>query len=281
MLRSIVAFAFWTGVSSWSLAQGTVHAVLTYNIRYDNPDDGPDRWAQRKEAVAEVVKAHRPTIVGLQEALQHQLAFLDQEWPGYRRFGVGRDDGLTSGEFAPIYYDTAAFRLVEGRSLWLSETPEQPSIGWDASCPRIATLASLIDVRSGDSLWVINTHWDHMGALARQLSASMLRGLVAGQLSRGCAVLVLGDLNAEPGSPPIERMSRWFEDACPADKGALATFNAFRSDAEATSRIDYVWYTREQWELERYEVLHPRAGKRQASDHFPVLAHLRLLPQRR
>ena len=116
-----------------------------------------------------------------------------------------------------------------------------------------------------------------------ELFARMGYSKVATHRTKAISVWRQGDINyvinAEPGSPPIERMRRWFEDACPADKGALATFNAFRSDAEATSRIDYVWYTREQWELERYEVLHPRAGKRQASDHFPVLAHLRWLPQ--
>ena len=85
-------------------AQSDTLTVVTYNIRYDNQADGPDRWDLRKEALAGVVKDVRPALIGLQEGLAHQLTYLDAQWPGHARFGVGREDGDRQGEFSPIYY---------------------------------------------------------------------------------------------------------------------------------------------------------------------------------
>jgi endonuclease/exonuclease/phosphatase family metal-dependent hydrolase len=53
--------------------------VMSYNIRYDNPGDGDDQWANRKEAVVELIKYYQPSVLGLQEALHHQLAFMDEK----------------------------------------------------------------------------------------------------------------------------------------------------------------------------------------------------------
>lgn len=248
--------------------------ILTYNIRYDNPNDGADRWELRRDALAKEVMRHRPAIVGLQEVLAHQLAFLEANLKGYRRIGVGRDDGLEKGEFSPLFFDTTAFRLLYSRTLWLSPTPDVPTKAWDAALPRIATLVILQEKNSGDSLWAVNTHFDHIGKEARLHSAELIAKTLAPALAAGQKVIFMGDLNAEPNEPPIEFLKKHFSDACPAAQSNSGTFNGFEIERTQFKRIDYVWYAPGRWKMLGYTVPQPKVGGRHVSDHFPVLVRL-------
>ncbi len=251
--------------------------VVSYNIRYDNPRDSLDRWKFRREALAHEVMRHRPQVIGLQEVQAHQLAYFDAQWPGYARCGVGREDGLAKGEFSPIYFDTAAYRLIDGRTIWLSATPNVPSKGWDAACERIATYVVLWDERTNDSLWIVNTHWDHVGTEARLNSAHMVQELVAAPIARGRHVLVLGDFNATSDQPSIVQLARTLKDAAPIPLRVRGTFNGFDLQRTTFDRIDYVWHSPRNWELLRYDVPQPKVNGRHVSDHFPVVVGLRAL----
>jgi|GEM_PF-377548 len=251
------------------------YTVLTYNIRYDNANDGLDRWDLRKEALAIDVMAHKPQLIGLQEALSHQVEFLDQRWGGYTRFGVGRDDGKAKGEFSPVYVDSTVFALVEGRTVWLSPACDMPSKGWDAACERIATLVILRDKSNGDSLWVVNTHWDHVGVEARRQSARMVQEILSPALTRGRRVILMGDLNATANDEPIALLDKWLDDSCPADRANEGTFNGFKLDQTTFKRIDYVWLSPLDWVVLAYDVPHPLTNGRHLSDHFPVVVQLR------
>ena len=41
--------------------------VMSYNLRYDYPDDGINRWDKRKDSVIELVRKYQPGIFGTQE----------------------------------------------------------------------------------------------------------------------------------------------------------------------------------------------------------------------
>ena len=86
-----------------SSAQSQTLKVVSFNIRYDsyNKIDGENGWDYRKDAVVRMIRNEQPDAIGLQEALQHQLEYLDQQLRDYRRVGVGRDDGV----FMAIYYN--------------------------------------------------------------------------------------------------------------------------------------------------------------------------------
>lgn len=248
--------------------------ALTYNIRYNNPGDGLDRWDLRKDALAQVVLEQDPHIIGFQEVLADQLGFLATELSGYRHFGVGRDDGAEQGEFSPVFYDTTRFALREGRTLWLSETPHTPSKGWDAACVRIATLVVLSDKRTGEDLIVVNTHWDHVGKEARAHSATLILDAIGTALSKGTNVLLMGDLNATPVDAPVALLGEQLRDSCPSAQHAQGTFNGFRSDEAAVDRIDHILLSPGHWRVLRYEVPRPKVNGRQVSDHFPVVVRI-------
>jgi endonuclease/exonuclease/phosphatase family metal-dependent hydrolase len=252
--------------------------VATYNLRYDNPSDGQNRWTQRRDALRALVRYHGFDLWGTQEGLANQLQDLDA-LDEYARIGVGRDDGKQAGEHSAIYYRRARFTLEDHGDFWLSATPEQPSKSWDSRCcNRIATWARLRDKPSGQAFVVLNAHFDHEGVVARRESARLLvaRGhTLAGALP----LIVMGDFNSTPDSEAVAIVGAALRDARAISQtppyGPLATFNGFDATKPAQDRIDYIFLS-PQWQVLRYATLTDSVEARYPSDHFPVLARLRL-----
>jgi len=246
---------------------------MSFNVRFDTPADGDDAWPRRRDFVASTVRVHRPDVVGLQEPLEHQLDYLRSALPAYEWVGVGRLGG-TDGEYCPVGYRAKRFERLETDTFWLSETPSEPgSLGWDAEYSRIATWVRLRDRETDTRFRVCNTHFDHSGASARQESAR----LVAERLADDPTVVVTGDLNCEPGSPPYRRLSDDLDDARAAARhghhGPDGTFHSF--DGEPTARLDYVFVRG--MGVRQHATLADRRGRRYPSDHFPVVAELEFL----
>ncbi len=170
--------------------------IISFNIRYNswNNIDGDNGWHNRKDAVVKMILEERPAAIGLQEALIDQLQYLDSCLPEYRRIGVGRDDGKEAGEFMAIYYDPARLDLITSTTWWLSETPGEPSLGWDAACRRTVTFARFVDRQSEKEFAYLNTHLDHVGRTARAESAKYIAGIAA--KSKSFPVILGGDMNS-------------------------------------------------------------------------------------
>jgi|AntDeeMinimDraft_4_1070355.scaffolds.fasta_scaffold00019_66 endonuclease/exonuclease/phosphatase family metal-dependent hydrolase len=248
---------------------------MSYNVRYDTPEDGDDVWDERRDAVADVVRSRRPDIVGYQEPLPHQLADLRERLPAYEIVGRGRNaDG--SGERSPIGFRRDRFSMLDRETFWLSETPENPgSVGWDAELPRIATRLRLRDERTGRTLTHCNTHLDYDGARARREAASLL----ARRLDGDGATILTGDFNCEADSPPYRRLVEGgFRDARSA-----SDFSPF---GPHTTRTDF-GSLHPDWIIDHVFVDGPLSVRQcgicsetdrrhqYPSDHLPVLAELR------
>ena len=67
--------------------------VISYNMRYGTAEDGVNAWEFRKPATIKMIKKHKPDILGVQEALDFQLAFILENCTNYEAVGVGRIDG--------------------------------------------------------------------------------------------------------------------------------------------------------------------------------------------
>lgn len=252
--------------------------VATYNLRYDNPKDGKNVWTARRDAMRALVRYHGFDLWGTQEGLENQLADLDT-LNEYARIGAGRDDGKQAGEHSAIFYRRERFAMEDHGDFWLSATPDKPSMGWDARCcQRLVTWARLRDKPSGQVFVVLNAHFDHEGVVARRESARLLveRGrALAGKLP----LIVLGDFNSTPDSEVVATISAALRDARAisqtAPYGPLETFNDFDISKPAQERIDYIFLS-QQWQVLRYAVLTDSVEARYPSDHFPVVARLRL-----
>ena len=181
------------------LAQAQIMTVMTFNIRYDNPDD-KYTWESRKLPLSWFVREAAPDIIGFQEALRHQVDDLQGLMPEYYYFGVGRDDGEEKGEFAPIFYRKDRWLLLESETIWLSDDPyEVGSIGWDAELPRIATECRFKHIATGREVMIINTHFDHIGEEAREESARLLRNRIQ-FMDNNLPVVLMGDFNFDENS---------------------------------------------------------------------------------
>ena len=47
-----------------------------------------------------------------------------QALPEYDGIGVGRDDGKTAGEYAPLFYRKDKYEVLDSNTFWLAENPD-------------------------------------------------------------------------------------------------------------------------------------------------------------
>ena len=256
--------------------------IISFNIRYNswNNIDGDNGWPNRKEAVVKMINEEHPAAIGLQEALIDQLQYLDSCLPSYRRIGVGRDDGKEAGEFMAIYYDTAQLILDGHKTLWLSETPEVPSKGWDAACYRTATVANFYDRQSRRNFYYINTHLDHVGKTARAESAKYIAELV--NESEGFPVILGGDMNSTIDDTIFGAFYKaGLKDArTMTDNTSHAiTYNAFggrdQSGNGTDGKVIDHFFVRS-LKVEQFRTLDGDYGVPYISDHYPIAVILSL-----
>lgn len=249
--------------------------VASFNLRLDTPNDGKDAWSHRKEMVKGLIRFHELDIIGTQEGFKHQLQdILDLD--DYAYTGVGRDDGKDAGEHSAIIYKKDQFELLDHGDFWFSETPEEPSKGWDATCcNRICSWAKFKDTKSGKKFFVFNSHYDHQGKEARRNSSTLLLERIK-KIAQDYPTFVTGDFNAVPEDEPIQTIynsGRLYDSylvTLTPPYGTIGTFNSFKLDAPMKNRIDYVWVT-PGITVKRYGVLNDMHYGRFPSDHFPVV----------
>ncbi|MCP3928717.1 MAG: DUF1593 domain-containing protein [Bacteroidetes bacterium] len=259
--------------------------VFSFNIRYDNPGDGINQWKNRKEKVAELISYYDADIIGMQEALKHQIDDLERTLTSYEWIGVGRDDGKEAGEYSPVFYRADRFELLESNTFWLSETcDEAGSQGWDAACKRVVSWGKFREKEKGTIFYCFNTHFDHRGQVARRESSRLLLEKVEEIAGRSKAI-VTGDFNSTPDSEPYNILtekgnSNRFSDSRLISQnphyGPEGTFNGFKNyEQDDNNRIDYV-FVKNDVQIINHAILSDSWGGLFPSDHFPVLAKVSL-----
>lgn len=260
--------------------------VMTFNIRYDEPRDNENAWPNRKKLVASMIRFHHADLVGVQEALKRQLDDLAVLLPEYSWVGVGRADGKASGEFSAILYRKSRFKSLESSTFWLSETPNIPSKGWDASYPRIVTWVKLKDTKTGKVFFHFNTHFDHRGVRARKESARLLLDRIR-QTVASLPVVVTGDFNFTESSDGYQLLTGKNSEKSVSSHSALrdtryasqhdhhgptSTFNEFKALVPGM-KIDYV-FVKGRIRVVQHGALSDTWDGRFPSDHLPVLAEI-------
>ncbi len=254
--------------------------IMTFNIRYGQADDGPQRWEARRELVIERIRAADPDLLALQECRDDaQAAYVRDALPDYDFYGVPRGgDGPTALEMAPILARRATLEIVRRGCFWLSDTPELPgSVGWDAMFPRTAAWVELRHRPTGGALAFLNTHFDLLPQAIVD-SARLLRGWAERTAAR-LPLIICGDFNADKASAAYEMLAdghtladAWGQANPPgADE---TTFHGFGQPGVATA-IDWVLVSPALAVAAATIDRTQRAGL-YPSDHFPVVVTLRL-----
>lgn len=252
--------------------------VASYNIRLDTPKDSLNAWPLRKENVKALIQYHGFDLIGIQEAFHHQLLGL-VEMPGFAYFGAGRDDGKRAGEHSAILYKKDRFSIVKSGNFWLSETPEVPGKGWDATCcNRICSWAEFKDKQSGKNFYVFNAHFDHQGSVARRESGKLMVEKMKA-IAKNVPVICMGDFNSTPETEQIKTISSFLNDTFLISKmppyGPVGTFNSFEFTASMKDRIDYIFVSKD-FDVSKYAVLTDAKDQRYPSDHLPVVVNVSL-----
>ena len=215
--------------------------IVTFNLRMENPDDGPHRFINRREAIVRRIRAEMPDILGFQEALPAMYDYLREHLTEYTFVGHGRSEAYL-GEANPIAFRTGRFALKAYVTRWLSTTPEVPGSSFpedQSICPRIFVTAELYDRRTDTVFRVVNTHLDHEGPIARKRALELIARAVPDDLP----TVLLGDFNCPPDDPALEPLRSRFRDL---SEGLGHTFHAFEGYyGWRTDKIDYIFATEE------------------------------------
>lgn len=247
--------------------------VITFNTCVAG--SGDNSWLERRKGWRRMIATESPDILCVQEATKYYLDYIcgncgaDGKMYGYT--GQGRDGGV-DGEYTAIMFNTRRLRLLDGGVLWFSETPDVPSLGWDAANRRTVTWAHLVEWHTEREVFVFNAHLDHIGSLSRYESVRLLCEFVGAKCPDNANVIITGDFNEQPYSALFVRIfDEGFSDVRVAapDSRCEYTFNAF-GDRDRYATIDYIFVRG--LESVSLRVLDDDYGVPYISDHYPVKA---------
>lgn len=257
---------------------GTVR-VMTYNLRGVN-DPPPRDWKTRLPLVEHLLDDHDPDLLGVQEARWYQVRDLARVLPEYGWIGLGSQGG-TKDQFLAVFYRKERFEVLDFDHFWLSDTPSViGSATWGNRYVRMVTWAKFRDRRTGTVLYQANTHLDNMSAESRVKSARLILDRVR-TFQAGAPVVLTGDFNSTAGASPVYSLltgAGAFRDTWTAAERhgpQYRTENHWEPPEPGGRRIDWILTrgaVRTVWaEIDPY-----RARGVYASDHDPVIAHLRV-----
>ncbi|MGZ5190389.1 MAG: endonuclease/exonuclease/phosphatase family protein [Flavisolibacter sp.] len=269
----IFASLFSVKVFSQTLITGT------FNIRYDTPRDSINQWGNGASIVANLIRFHEFDILGTQEGLKNQLDDLEKSLSEYARYGIGRDDGQSKGEHSAIFYKKEKFTVIDSGDFWLNEHPEKPGFGWDSRHNRICTWVKLKEKKSKKLFYVFNVHYDHQGVQARNESSKLVLKKI-NDIAGDKPVIFMGDLNGNHESDWYKAIknSGKLKDVLREVKHPYinnGSFNSFTANNPSKDIIDHIFVSKH-FKVERYGILTDTYHNKFPSDHFPVLATVRL-----
>ena len=249
--------------------------LISYNLRNSHGKDGDNAWMKRRHATPEMIRREAPDVFGVQEGLIDQLQYIDAECPQYARVGVGRDDGKEGGEIMAVFYLRDRYDLLDHGDLWLSETPDRVSRGWDGACNRTMTWVHLREKATGKEFYYFNTHLDHKGVVARREGVKLVVREVQQIAGRKAAVVVGGDLNSTIDDRIFDPLKKFMTPA--REKAPVTdrkgTYNGW-GQAPNSMVIDHLFVRN--MKCLSYRTLDGDYGVPYISDHYPIEIVVRL-----
>jgi endonuclease/exonuclease/phosphatase family metal-dependent hydrolase len=250
--------------------------TATFNLRLQTDGDTGNLWITRAPNVISLIRFHQFDVFGTQEGFRNQLNDISKGLPEYQFYGAGRDDGKEKGEHSAIFYRKDRFTLLKNGDFWLSQTPDQPSLGWDATCcHRICSWVFLNDKKTGKNFYFFSAHYDHQGKTARIESSKLILQRI-NSIAGNEPVIFVGDLNGD-------QQSEWYNHIDTSDilkdtykqvnfpYANNGTFNGFGRTLANNGIIDHIFASKH-FRVHRWGILSDSFHGKFPSDHFPVLA---------
>jgi endonuclease/exonuclease/phosphatase family metal-dependent hydrolase len=272
-----------TNAIQFSPSPPGVIEAMSFNIRVDTFLDGLNGWNSRRQLVFKTLADNAADVIGLQEALDHQVQQIQQALPQYSHYAAGRNNGKRKGESCPIFYRKDRFVLADSNTFWFSGTPSKPgSKSWGNLWPRICSWVYLTEKATGACFYVYNVHFDVFSQNSRQKSAELLAKRIAARKTPE-PFIVMGDFNMGLDNPamvyleninsetPYPRMLTAWQSLHPGRAGE-GTRHSFRGSISGP-KIDHIPICDSARALD-VKIDTRNINGRYPSDHFPVIAKI-------
>ncbi len=277
IILSIIYFFSWN-IKIIPEKEENTYRIVSYNIKY--AEDWLDDFEGRKNIILEQLLSYEADIITLQEAnygWMNNYDGLPVLLEDYSFVGVGRENGLDEGEYVPIFYLTDKFEVIDSNTIWLSETPEKVSIGWDASTYRIMTSVTLKNVATGEIFSINNTHLDHEGSIAVDESIKLINETIS---KNDFPYLLTGDMNVPSIFWDYNKFAKSLDDTQNIAKNSMkyGTIN-YNSNNKLLHciTIDYIFASKNNFEVYNYRVDPSWLYlDKPASDHFPIIVDFKV-----
>jgi|CXWL01.1.fsa_nt_gi endonuclease/exonuclease/phosphatase family metal-dependent hydrolase len=264
--------------------------VMTFNIRgFYHPNDGVNQWSNREALNIATIRRAAPHLIGMQEVQTGNLKAYARELTEYHWLAWPEYGNNKPFEWPAIYWDPRRLQPLDSGGFWLSETPEAWSRSWATDNIRACQWIRFRDRDSGAEFVHTNTHLDHVSKEARIQGSRLIIGRI-GDENLAAAIIATGDYNDVPGSPTYRSwIEAGFVDAhvaagCGDDPYESYTNHGWqgypfaRSD-DTPQRIDWIMLrdsAATAITVRSCEIIRDGVPPVWPSDHFPVLAELKL-----
>jgi endonuclease/exonuclease/phosphatase family metal-dependent hydrolase len=246
---------------------------MSFNLRYASAAE-PNSWASRRPAMAQLLLAELPALLGTQEGLYSQLLDIAHDLPDhYDWIGLGRAGG-SHDEFNAIFFDALRLEPLEFDHHWLSATPNVVgSRSWGNNVIRMVTWVRFADRLTGKQFVAVNTHFDHESENSRLRSAEFVRARLDAET---LPVVLTGDFNAPAAASPTYDVliggmtDTWL--AGPRTTPAYGTFHGYGPLVPGGPRID--WILTRGARVEAAAINTYQRDGQYPSDHLPVQASI-------
>ena len=251
--------------------------VASYNIR-NASDKDINAWGNRKKPVTDLIIKLDFDIIGVQEPYDNQIPDLDNLLEGYSSVTAP----YATRSFLAIYYKKDIFEVLDSGMFWLSETPDEPSEGWDSDEKRICHWAKFKDRKSAREFYYFNTHFYWRYQTARKNSGPLVAQRIK-KIAGNAPVVFVGDLNSQPETSQIESVRALLNDAFDVAqttrKGPENTnLGGGVFQGQPRNRIDYIFVSKDIKVLDytSHEDLYKdkNGDDRYPSDHLPISSNI-------
>lgn len=225
----------------------------------------------RITAIKSMLEEYTPDIIGVQELTDSMFPYLKDILNKYAIFGESRHS-LLSDEYSSILFNKDKYELIEGKTLWLSDTVTKKGSKYLLSqFPRIVTYVYLKDKLTNKTFTVFNTHLDANFPFIRTKQAIILSKIIH-KYQQGDFTLLCGDFNCTRLSPALRILSKRLKDLSYDEMGSTLRGNVgsllykhlpidhiFISDNLSIDEVNKI--------TSSYNTIYP-------TDHYPVIANI-------
>ncbi|CAL6043299.1 endonuclease [Hexamita inflata] len=268
--------------------------VMGFNILYGSCRTSTQHfWENRRSAVVQIIQSYSPDIIGVQEAVYWQLDYIREHLHLYSQYGSSRNGFYNekADEFCAVLYKKDKFRVVQGETFFLSETPELVSKSWGSVFNRIATAVKFEILASGKQFWFFSTQLDFSSDEAvRCNQTQVLLERMQKLNAEGLPVVLSGDFHSPSFGPAHQKLTQegHLRDAASKARevGKISGCSIHHFDQQASQdqedfekfekRSHYDWiFSDPNTDVLSFEVCTDTYDGVQPSVHYPIIAEVK------